>query len=143
MNPALAHHRARQQRRAQSLLNRALAQQGTRSSNDATEDVGFTASEANGGFINDDEDEDEDLSMAILLSIQDPRLNDRTLQSRASTGGEGSTISSLQGGASLTEEQRGKVESLAAMGFSDADARRALEGSNWDLELAVYSLLNG
>jgi hypothetical protein len=105
---------------------------------------------ADGSPFNDDED--EDLNMAILLSIQDPRLNDRTVQARASRGAASSPAGVRSGiptsmeqsgdSHSLTSEQSGKIESLAAMGFSETDSRVALMESNWDLEMAVYSLLN-
>ena len=97
------------------------------------------------------EDGDADMNMAILLSIQDPRLNDRTIRRADGSIGGRSTLG-LPATAAATPARSGvvsvtadphKVATLTAMGFSDIQATEALLESSNDVEVAIHSLLSG
>ncbi len=75
------------------------------------------------------DDDEEDINMAIMLSIQDPRLNNRSIQ-RASRQ-QPNVIADVT-----------KISTLTAMGFTEQQAEEALRDASNDVEVAIHSLLN-
>lgn len=75
----------------------------------------------------EEDEEDSDMNMAILLSIQDPRLNNLTLNR--------DTVAS-----SVIDPSQLSI--LTSMGFTEEQSRRALESASNDVEVAIHSLLS-
>lgn len=88
------------------------------------------------------EDGEPDMNMAILLSIQDPRLNDLTLRGEA-VAASASEESRDGNPRSVGEEEQynENVTVLQNMGFSKVHALQALIESSNDVEVAIHSLL--
>ena len=90
-------------------------------------------------------DVEEDMNMAILLSIQDPRLNDLTLRGDRDRPGdqEASAAPNVTGGsASGAAPSNENIMMLTSMGFTEEQAAQALSDASNDVEVAVHTLLS-
>lgn len=90
--------------------------------------------------VEEDPDADSDMNMAILLSIQDPRLNDITLRGEIAVA-VASQVGQPAGEESVASSEE-NISALTAMGFSREEAQQALTRAGNDVEVAIYALLS-